>query len=97
MVTGLNLLVSEKLLKYLCKGAKEDSRTTTSALEEQSLLTIVELKHNTNFDLLSYIYNIAKSTSIDHFWKWIDIMYKKLIFLIKMQDRDHIYQTTPCF
>ena len=95
MVTGLSLPILETLLEYLCKGAKEDLRSTRCALEGQILLTLLKLKQNINFDMLSFINNIAKSTAIDHFWKSIDMMYEKMKFLIKMQDRDHIYETIP--
>ena len=95
MVTGLSLPILETLLDYLCKGAKEDLRSTRCAVEGQILLTLVKLKQNINFDMLSFINNIAKSTAIDHFWKSIDMMYEKMKFLIKMQDRDHIYETIP--
>ena len=36
-----------------------------------------------------------KTTASKHFWQWIEIMYFKLNFLIKVQERVHIYDTVP--
>nr|XP_047127621.1 uncharacterized protein LOC105849804 [Hydra vulgaris] len=55
----------------------------------------IKLRHNINFDMLLFMFDIKKTTALDNFWKWIDIMYVKLKYLIKMQDRDHIYETIP--
>ena len=64
-------------------------------MEDQILLIIIRLKHNLKFELLSFLCGIGKTTSIEYFWKWVDIMAIKLKFLIKMQDRDHIFNTIP--
>ncbi|XP_065664796.1 uncharacterized protein LOC136086427 [Hydra vulgaris] len=43
----------------------------------------------------AHICDISKTTAIDYFWKWVDVMYLNLNFLIKMQDRMDIYKTIP--
>ena len=53
-------------------------------------MTLVKLKHN-----MTYITNIGKTTAIEHFWKWINIMYIKLKFLIQMSGRENIFRTIP--
>ena len=95
LVTGLNIKVFEKLLSYLCKGTKEDLKTTRVTKENEILLTIVKLKQDISFEMLSFITDTPKTTVIDHFWKWIDIMYMRLKFLIKVADRDNIFNTIP--
>ena len=95
MVTGLNFPVLEKLLDYLCKGMRTDLKTTRTATNNQIIITIIRLRHNISFDILSFLCNKTKTTVIRYFWKWIDIMHIKLKFLIRMQDRDHIFQTIP--
>ena len=59
------------------------------------MLTIIKLKYNLTFQLLAILFNIGASTANDYFWKWIDIMYMKLKRLVKMQDRDHIFDNIP--
>ena len=95
MLTGLTLNVLEKLFNYLARNIKEDLRTTQVDMENQILLTLVKLKHNITFDMLSYITDRSKTTIIDHFWKWIDIMFVRLKFLIKVEDRENIYNIIP--
>ena len=95
MVTELNFPVLEKLLDYLCKGMRTDLKTTRTAMNNQIIITIIRLRHNISFDILSFLCNKTKTTVIRYFWKWIDIMHIKLKFLIRMQDRDHIFQTIP--
>ena len=79
----------------MVKGQKDDGQTTRENMEDQILLTVVRLKHNLKFELLSFLCGIEKTTAIDYFWKWVDIMAIRLKFLIKMQDRDHIFNTIP--
>ena len=95
MLTGLTIDILEKLLLYLCEHLSYDGKTKLSLCENLILLTIVKLKQNLSFELLAYIANISKSTLVDHFWKWIDIMYSKLKLLVRMQDRDYIYKNIP--
>ncbi|XP_047133393.1 uncharacterized protein LOC124811567 isoform X2 [Hydra vulgaris] len=94
MVTGLSLPVLEKLLCFLCKGTDESLLKRLDSAD-QIVFCLVKLRHNINFDMLSFMFGFKKTTALNNFWKWIDIMYIKLKFLIKMQDRDHIYDTIP--
>ena len=45
--------------------------------------------------MLAHLCRISKTIAIDYVWKWLNIMYTKLKFLIKIQDRDNIFKTTP--
>nr|XP_047141029.1 uncharacterized protein LOC100213625 [Hydra vulgaris] len=94
MVTGLSLPVLEKLLCFLCKGTDESLLKRLDSAD-QIVFCLVKLRHNINFDMLSYMFGFKKTTALNNFWKWIDIMYINLKFLMKMQDGDHIYDTIP--
>lgn len=94
MVTGLSLPVLEKLLCFLCKGTDENLLKILDSAD-QIVFCLVKLRHNINIDMLSFMFGFKKTTALNNFWKWIDIMYVKLKYLIKMQDRDHIYNTIP--
>ena len=95
LLTGIDFQTLESLIDFLVKGQKDDGQITRENMEDQILLIIVRLKHNLKFELLPFPCGIGKTTSIEYFWKWVDIMAIKLKFLIKMQDRDHIFDTIP--
>ena len=95
ILVGLSRAVFVCLLGYLGQYQKIDARIRVENMENQILLTLVKLKHNLTFDMLPHLKCIGKTTAIDIFWKWIDIMYSKMKFLIQMQDRDYIFQTIP--
>jgi len=88
---GLELTESNAPLVYLI----ENMPKTGKDYENQILLTVIKLKHNISFELLAYTAKVCRSTLIDQFWKWIDIMYSKLKLLVRMQDRDYIFETIP--
>ena len=64
-------------------------------LREQFFLTLVKLRHNLTFDFIAHVKGIPKTTIIDHFWKWIDLIHVKLDFMIRWADRDTIFKTIP--
>ena len=96
MLVGISFPVLEKLFKYLCSDVKvSGTRPPRATMEDQIIITLLKLKHNVSFDMLGYMNNIGQSTAADYFWKWVDIMYVKLKFLIRMQDRDYVYDNIP--
>ena len=80
------------MIDYLYKGEKDDGRISRKDMEDQIILTIFKLKHNPTFEMLTHLCRISKTTAIDYFWKWLNVIYTKLKFLIKMQDRDNIFK-----
>lgn len=64
-------------------------------LQEQLFLTLVKLRHNVSFDFLAHVKGIPKTTMVDYFWKWIDMLHAKIGFFVKWQDRETIFQTIP--
>ena len=95
MLTGLKLRTLVVMIDYLCKGEKNDGRISREDMENQTILTIVKLKHNPTFEMLAHLCRISKTTAIDYFQKWLNIMYTKLKFLIKIQDRGNVLKTIP--
>jgi len=96
MLTGLKSVVLQNLMIYLTGDfVTSASKSCKLPKEDQVMLTIIKLKHNMVFELLAYIYGIGVTTSIEYFWYWLDVMYQKLRGLIKMQDRDYIFQNIP--
>ena len=96
MLVGISFPLLEKLFKYLSSDIKvSGTRPPRAAVEDQIIVTLLKLKHNVSFDMLRYMNNIGQSTAVDYFWKWVDIMYIKLKFLIRMQDHDYVYDNIP--
>nr|XP_047137737.1 uncharacterized protein LOC124814270 [Hydra vulgaris] len=93
MLTGLKYEIMLLMMDYLCEDLI--NYFSKLALKDQILMTLIKLKHNISFNMLAFISSISKTTMISYFWKWIDIMYVKLKFLIKMQDQNDIYKTIP--
>ncbi|XP_057306784.1 uncharacterized protein LOC130644980 [Hydractinia symbiolongicarpus] len=96
MLTGLTYPVLLVLIKYVTRICTSDKlKPTKLSLEDQILLTLVKLKHNMSFDLLSHVSGISKTTAIEYFWKWLDVMYIWLKFFVKMGERDNIFKMIP--
>ena len=93
MLTGLKYEVLLVMIDYLRENQK--NYCNKLALNDQILLTLIKLKHNITFTMLAHTCDISKITAIDYFWKWVDVMYLNLNFLIKMRDRMDIYKTIP--
>jgi len=62
---------------------------------DQLFVTLVKLRHNPSFDLLAHTARLSKASVILFFWKWIDILYKNIGFLVRWPDREGIFQVIP--
>ena len=62
---------------------------------DQSFVTLEHLWLNLSFILSSKFTNFSETTVGDYFWKWIDIMFAKLSFLISWPDRESELHTLP--
>ena len=94
LLTGLKKDVLQCLIIDLKNYHSETYRTGIPS-EDQIILTLVRLRHDMTFEVLAYIRGIGKTTAIEYFCRWIDIMYATLKQLIQMADRDHIFDTIP--
>ena len=63
--------------------------------EEELLLTLIKYRQNPSIEVLGDMFGIPKSTTWDIFWRWTDLLYAKLKFLVKMPPRDRIFQIIP--
>ena len=79
MNTGIGLPVLEKLLCFLCKGNDKILLKRFDSAD-QIVFCLVKLRHNINFDMLSFMFGFKKTLALEHFWQWIEIMYVKLKF-----------------
>ena len=96
MMTGITYIVFLQLFVYLSSFLPVRSMNKNSLpLKEQFFITLVKLKEGVSFDFLASVRGIKKTTLVDYFWKWVDLMHAKLGFLVKFQDRAHIFQTIP--
>ena len=63
--------------------------------KDQLFFTLVRLRLDLSFELLSYQSGCKESTLRDYFWKWVDIMYAKIAFLVRWPDRESLMETLP--
>lgn len=96
MLTGVSWCVFLQIFLYVSTFVGKKGTTKASLPQrEQLFLTLVKLRHNLSFDLLAHVKGIPKSTTIDYFWKWIDLLYSKIGFMVRWQDRETIFQSNP--
>ena len=95
MLTGLKWDVFMIIFTFLSKFISCHSSKEKLPLEDQFFMTLIKLRHNLTFEMLSTVRGIKKSTSINYFWKWINLLYAKLAFYIKFQDRETIFDIIP--
>lgn len=91
MMTG----VSWEVFLFLFSFLHTNTRATKISPKDQLFITLVKLRHNLSFDFIAHITGACKTTVITMFWTWMDLMYVNLAFLIKYQDRDHIFSIIP--
>nr|XP_022308967.1 uncharacterized protein LOC111114789 [Crassostrea virginica]XP_022310818.1 uncharacterized protein LOC111116122 [Crassostrea virginica] len=94
MMTGITWGVFIHLFTFLSTFIKSSS-TSKLPPREQLFLTLLKLRHNLTFEFFSHVKGIPKSTIVDYFWKWMDLMHYKLKFFIRWADRDIINKTIP--
>ena len=52
MLVGISFPVLKKLLEYLCSDVKiPGTRPPRATMEDQSVITLLKLKHNVSFDI----------------------------------------------
>ena len=65
------------------------------SLENQLFLTLSKLQLNLQFETIAEIYRVSKTTATYVFWRWIDLIYEQLRFLMKWPDHDGAMETLP--
>ena len=92
--TGISWLVFVKTFVFLSQflpPAKLGSLT----LRDQFFATLVKLRQNPNFDYLADQIGVGRTTVVDIFWKWVQLIESKLSFMIQWPDRETIRRTIP--
>lgn len=95
MLTGVSWDVFIKIFLFLSTFVGSKQSCPNLPQREQLFVTLVKLHHNLSFEFLAQVKGIPKTTMIDYFWKWIDLMYAKLSFMVHWPDREKIFQTIP--
>ena len=97
MMTGLSWGVFLKLSIFLATFLPSNTSHIKGNMHprEQLFMTLVKLRHNISFDMLASLKGIPRSTAIGHFWRWVDLMYVNIGFMIRWQDRETIFKIIP--
>ena len=90
--TGLTWDVFKKLFEFT---KPSQQRKAKFPLIDQLFLTLVKLRLNLPFFFLAQDGDLPDSTMRAYFWKWIDILYEKLDFLIQWPDPEGVRETLP--
>ncbi len=65
------------------------------SLENQLLMTLIKLRLDLQFTTLADLFNASKTTLHSMFWKWVDVIYFKMSFLIAWPDHEASMKTLP--
>ncbi|XP_041361246.1 uncharacterized protein LOC121377354 isoform X1 [Gigantopelta aegis] len=96
MMTGIRWTIFQQLFLMLSTYvSRQGLKETSLPFREQLFMTFVKLRHNPTFEFLAQLKGIPKSTAIDYFWKWLNLLHAKIGFMVKWQDRERIFQTIP--
>ena len=61
----------------------------------QFFLTLIKLRHNIPFYILAMQVSCGTTTVSVIMWKWVDLMYVKLSFLVRWPDRETMKECNP--
>lgn len=92
--TGIGIDKFEIIFDYL-KGYMPHKCKVKLSYEDQLLMTLVKLRLNPQWVSLADQFNSSKTSLNDIFWKWIDLIYYQLSFLIKWPDHEASLKTLP--
>ena len=80
---------------HIAEGSLPQKSKYNMNFKDQLLMTLVKLRLNNHFENLADQFHSRKSTLHSIFWKWIDLLYSKLSFLIRWPDHDASHRTLP--
>ena len=92
--TGLEIDKFDAVFRFV-EGALPRKSKYKMEFKDQLLMTLVKLRLNIQFENLADQFNSTKSTLHSIFWKWMDLLYSKLSFLIRWPDHDASFRTLP--
>jgi len=92
-------LPSYTLLKVVFDFVYEDMPNAISNCKlspfEQFVMTLMKLIHNFGDADLAYCFNVDKSTVSRNFFKWLELLYIELSFMILWPDREDLLKIMP--
>ena len=95
-LTGLSWQTFKALHEYLKPAVPYSFGVQGKLLvEDQLFVTLVKLHQNPTVDLLVHILGIARSTCVEMFAKWLNILHAKIGFLVHWPDREVMFKTVP--
>ena len=80
LMTGLSWTVFDTLHQCPVQFVKPQ-KTSKLLTQDQLFITLVKLRQNPSTDLMCGIFDLAHSTCLDAFSRWLDLMYAKTYFL----------------
>ena len=92
--TGITTETFEVIFSFLSKYISKSAKQTLS-LKDQLLLALIKLRLNLQFETLSDMFQVSKSTAANVSWTWINSMYNTLSFLIGWPDHEASLKTLP--
>ena len=94
-LTGISSPVLSHLYQFCMDGLKDRQLGTLVHPKDQLLTTLVRLRHNIPFEYLALQRGVSSSTVSDMFWRWVEIIFQKMNFLVQWPDRDAVIATLP--
>ncbi len=92
--TGLSWEVFTQLSLFLSTVITTSAKCMLPATE-QLFLTLVKLRQNLPFELISHQAGVDVSTVSRSFWKTIEVLYRKIGFMVRWPERETLNETLP--
>ena len=95
LYTGLSWTMFMHIFTFLVQFVNVKGRKDCLPVKVQLFVTLIKLRINPPFDYLACEFDVGKTTVIDIFRRWINLIYFKLSFLIKWPDVDAVRSCLP--
>ncbi len=92
--TGIDVDKFDAVFRFM-EGSLPRKSKYKMDFKDQLLMTLVKLRLNIQFENLADQFQSTKSTLHSIFWKWVDLLFSKLSFLIRWPDHDASIRTLP--
>ncbi|XP_072043471.1 uncharacterized protein [Amphiura filiformis] len=93
--TGLSWVVFLTTFNFLLAFINKKTHRKIMAPIDQLFITLLKLRTGLTFKFISIHTNVPKTSVISIFWKWLDVMYTNLSFLVCSPDPEAVRRTLP--
>ena len=93
--TGVSWNVFLTVFTYLSGFLLPHMKVHSVSPQDQYFITLLKLRMDLPFEFIGNRINASASSVGDIFWKWIELIYSKMNFLIKWPDREIMFSTLP--